>query len=252
MKNSFWYSLDSHEIITLGLHLISVHLFVLIRGLSSNPIISYCSSGKDSLSVSKDCKFTFISNSTFEFGKIDENVVWVTSRPRQQFVFLKCEAPYPIRWLAPKPLGSVHYISTDETNRLAFAQEFQGNYTIPIIKHDSEAARLAIVDDNCAECICKASSHCEKFPCDSENVCGGIPKEYYDPNIALNGNTTTLADCLKKNKLTFTRIRYHPKDYDPRIGLKVYEWPNENFEYEFTIPWELDRNADTFVLKPLP
>ncbi|CAG7721891.1 unnamed protein product [Allacma fusca] len=145
-----------------------------------------------------------------------------------------------------------------------------------------KAARLAVVDDNCAECICKASSHCENFPCDSENVCGAIPKEYYDPNIGLNGygilscedfflmhvkynnetcatlnsvgsgNTTTLADCLKKNKLTFTRIIYHPKDYDPRIGLKVYEWPNANIKYEFTIPWELDRNLDTFLLKRLP
>ncbi|CAG7728623.1 unnamed protein product [Allacma fusca] len=274
MKNSLWNFLHSPGIITFGFYLISVHLFVLIRGSSSHPIISYCSSSEDSLSILKDCKFTIISNSTFEFGKIDENVVEVSLRSRQQFVFLKCEAPYPIRWLAPKPLGSVRYISTDETNRadveplketnltlytqavlvkIPIAQEFQGQYNISIIRSDRRAVQMAMVDDNCAECICKASSHCENFPCDSENVCGGIPKEYYDPNIGLNGcNTTTLAECLKKKRLTFTRIRYQTKDYDPRIGLKVLETPDSNFKYEFNIPWDLQGEKGTFVLKPLP
>ncbi|CAG7719266.1 unnamed protein product, partial [Allacma fusca] len=53
------------------------------------------------------------------------------------------------------------------------------------------------------------------------------------------GNTSTLTECLHKKQLNFTRLSIGPRDYDPRIGLKVYELPDPNFKYEFNIPWGL-------------
>ncbi|CAG7659364.1 unnamed protein product, partial [Allacma fusca] len=56
-------------------------------------------------------------------------------------------------------------------------------------------------------------------------------------NSSETGNITTLAECLDEKKLTFTLLRYDSSDYDPRIGLKVDDLPDPNFEYEFNVPW---------------
>ncbi|CAG7712736.1 unnamed protein product [Allacma fusca] len=248
---------------------------IVATNSSPNPIISYCTSETDSLSVLQECNFTRISNSTFDFGKIDQNVIQMESKSGPQFVFLKCEALYPIRWMAPKPLGSIQYLATNETKRFhhdplskpifnIYSQEFRGNYTIPVTKSDHSGKQLKELDDKCAECICRASSRCKIFPCNSDKVCGYISPAYRGDTqdqefsscmrqeVCARGteNKIILTECLVKNKLTFTRLRNQPGDYDPRIGLKVDELPDPNFKYEFNIPWDLEYTG-SLILKPL-
>ncbi|CAG7729950.1 unnamed protein product, partial [Allacma fusca] len=229
---------------------------VFLAGASPSPIIRYCASETDSLFVLQKCNFTRISNSTFDFGKIDQNVIRMESKSGPQFVFLKCEALYPIRWLAPKPLGSVHYLSTNETNR------FHHDPLSKVTKSDRSGQYLNEVDDKCAECICRASSRCKRFPCNSDKVCGYIPSAYRGDTqvqefssctrqeVCARENTTTLNECLDKNKLTFTWLRNRPSDYDPRIGLMVDGLPDPNFKYEFHIPSGL-KYTGSLSLKPL-
>ncbi|CAG7731766.1 unnamed protein product [Allacma fusca] len=66
-----------------------------------------------------DCTFLPLSSSPFIFGKIDQNVLSITrdTLESKKRLILICEATYPVRWLAQKPLGAVTYLSTDETNR---------------------------------------------------------------------------------------------------------------------------------------
>ncbi|CAG7712732.1 unnamed protein product [Allacma fusca] len=105
MKSFLWNFLNIFGL-QFGFYLISLNLFVRIQGSSRNPTISYCTSDTDSLWILRECPFTIISNSTFAFGKIDQNVVQLISEIDPAFVFIKCEASYPIRWLASKPLGT--------------------------------------------------------------------------------------------------------------------------------------------------
>ncbi|CAG7786183.1 unnamed protein product, partial [Allacma fusca] len=102
MKRFHWNFVD--PIRTTLTFFIFTNLCVQIQGSSPNPIISYCTSETNDVSLLAQSEFIFVSNSTFEFGEIDRNVIQLNSKLEPQFLFVKCEAPYPIRWLAPKPL----------------------------------------------------------------------------------------------------------------------------------------------------
>ncbi|CAG7830727.1 unnamed protein product, partial [Allacma fusca] len=133
-----------------------------------------------------------------------------------------------------------------------------------LTKSDYNKKTLREVDDRCTECICRASSHCQNFPCDSEYVCGEIPRKYSGAKHGFNDCKRDeicardliekyyyekRCDCTNKNKLNFNWVRSQPNDYDPRIGLRVDEFPDHDHQYEFNIPFGLEYGG-TLTLYP--
>ncbi|CAG7731767.1 unnamed protein product [Allacma fusca] len=100
--------------------LIVTILSVVSTGVE-NPTINYCFSRiKYTTEKPIDCSFFPLSNSPFIFGKLEQSVLNITSHAleNKKALILMCKAPYPVRWLAQKPLGSVTHLSNNDTNRL--------------------------------------------------------------------------------------------------------------------------------------
>ncbi|CAG7727656.1 unnamed protein product, partial [Allacma fusca] len=241
MKNFHRNFMDCTQSV-LGFYVISFNLYVLIRGSSLNPLISYGTSEIDDASLLTQSNLFTISNSTFVFGEIDQNVIQLNSKLDPQFVFIKCEAPYPIRWLATKPLCW----ATEGSER------------------QSEGFSSCAKNQICAQHLIenyykKMSGGGEKYDCNKDGIlsCEDFFRIHYTNNndrcVAMDyseiGYVRSLDGCLLEKKLTFTRLQHQRSDYDPRIGLRVDELPDPAFKYEFNIPWRF-KYSGTFVLRP--